>query len=236
MSVRWITWAWEQECSNAGEKLTLIALADHAGESGSAFPGCARLGEKTGQGESTIRRHLDSLEAAGMLERERRRRPDGTLGTYAYQLLNQRSDRAVVEPTTAHFEHHQRSPVSGSPALTRERAEPSVPNRQVEPSVFLLDADFEAFWATYGRVGPKKDARKGYEAARKKASAIEIQQGLERWVAYWAQPGAAKVKWPQGWLTEERWNDDPPVFNGSPKMSKGAQSMINVLRREGKLQ
>jgi DNA-binding transcriptional ArsR family regulator len=212
MSVRWITWAWDQNCGSAARKLLLVALADHAGEEGSAFPGTGRLAEKTGMGNSTVRRHLDALEKDGFVTRDRRRRGDGTLGTYLYQLVDQRSPSSGGPALTV--EHHQRSPLSGSPALTVERAEPSFPNRQIEPSVLCIDLDveFERFWSAYGRVGPKKKARECWLKALKKTGGDPepILNGVVAWRAYWDTPGAANVKWPQGWLTEERWNDPPP--------------------------
>lgn len=72
------------------------------------------------------------------------------------------------------------------------------------------DPDFMCFWQMYGRVGPRKVAWECWQRARRKAPAEAIIAGLERWVVYWQQPGAAAVKWPQGWLNEERWNDEPP--------------------------
>lgn len=227
MSVRWITWAWDQECSNAAEKLTLIALADHAGEDGRAFPGCARLAEKTGSGNRTVRRHLDNLETAGLLTRERRRRADGTMGTYTYQLV----EDPAANLATGQDDHDQRPPVAGSPAATGGRAEPSSLNRQ-EPSATARSEDdgaFEVFWGVYGRPGSKQVARKFWNQARKTATASEIQQGLDRWKVYWALPGAAKMKWPQGWLRERRWEATPPPIQLSTATS--ASSHMDAIRR-----
>ena|SRR6478735_7402227 len=74
------------------------------------------------------------------------------------------------------------------------------------------DQEFMRFWQTYGRVGPRKVAWQCWLKAVRKAAPADIIAGLERWVTYWQQPGASAVKWPQGWLNEERWNDDPPTF------------------------
>jgi DNA-binding transcriptional ArsR family regulator len=226
--VRWITLAWDQECTNAAEKLTLIALADHAGEDGRAFPGCARLAEKTGSGERTVRRHLDQLEENGQLTRERRRRADGSLGTYMYQLV---ADPAATLASGQNG-HDQRPTGPGSPAATGGRAEPSVPNRQSEPSalvhVEVVDEQFERFWALYRKTGPKKVAHRGWEKAIKAgATPDELIEGLQRWMAYWESPGAAKIKWPQGWFTEERWKDSPPVALPQRNISTSAQSLLD---------
>jgi len=142
VSVKAMTWAWAQPTSNAGQKLVLLALADHAGEDFTCYPSSAKLSEKTGLGAGTVRRYIDALEADGKVEKvERRRRPDGTLGTWVYRLVQR-------APATTGEADDQRAPgttgnrlpvVTGertsahrcaSPARTGARAEPSV-----EPSM-----------------------------------------------------------------------------------------------------
>lgn len=71
---------------------------------------------------------------------------------------------------------------------------------------------FMQFWEMYGRCGPRKVAWETWcKHVAAGASPDAILEGLARWVAYWLTPGVASVKWPQGWLNERRWEDDPPV-------------------------
>jgi hypothetical protein len=77
-------------------------------------------------------------------------------------------------------------------------------------STSALQDAFELFWTTYRRTGSKKVARDCWFRAVKKDAPAVILAGLERWMAYWDSPEATKIKWPQGWLNEERWRDDPP--------------------------
>lgn len=56
----------------AGEKLVLLCLADFADDDGTCWPGIELLMERTGMAERTVREHLKRLEAAALLERERR--------------------------------------------------------------------------------------------------------------------------------------------------------------------
>jgi hypothetical protein len=226
MSVEWIGWAWKQDCSSAGEKLTLIALADHAGVDGVAWPATARLSERTGQGRSSIQRQLNGLEDKGLLRREHRFREDGSQTSSVIRLG---STGGVPDRDGGAPNREGRGPqieTGGCSPVTHH--EPSL-----EPSVrtvtSLHDAGFELFWATYGKVGPKKVARQCWDRALKKATVEEIQDGLERWVAYWRSPGAAKVKWPQGWLNEERWNDVPPTALASMPKVNAAEAYL--LRR-----
>ncbi len=84
-----MAWAWEQP-TKTGHKLVLLALADHAGEDMTCFPSTARLAEKTGFSVRTVRAYLDDLEReAFVIKLRRRRRPDGTLGTWLYRLNSQ---------------------------------------------------------------------------------------------------------------------------------------------------
>jgi hypothetical protein len=79
MSNRALTWAFEQAVEPAGAKFVLVALADGAGdEDYSCISGQERLARMTGQGVRTVRRHLDDLERAGLIVRERRKRKDGS--------------------------------------------------------------------------------------------------------------------------------------------------------------
>lgn len=71
MSVQAMAWAIEQqEVRDATARHVLLALANYADNEGrSAFPSTAKLERDTGLSESTIRRKLDALEQAGLIEK-----------------------------------------------------------------------------------------------------------------------------------------------------------------------
>jgi hypothetical protein len=89
-----------------------------------------------------------------------------------------------------------------------------------------LDEAFERFWVTYDRTGSKQTAREYWIKALKVTGGDPepIQAGLERWMAYWRSPGAAKMKWPQGWLRKKTWEGNPPgrVNGNTPRDSLNA--------------
>lgn len=91
-----------------------------------------------------------------------------------------------------------------------------------------LDTAFEKFWETYRRTGPKKTARASWKVATSKSTPAEIQAGLELWIAYWDTPGATSVKWPQGWLSQERWKGPPPPIQIQRKPSQREQRMAGL--------
>ena len=71
---------------NPTETLLLVALADHVGADDRAWPSVRRLASAARCSPRTARRHLESLETKGAIERNRRRREDGSHSTYEYRL------------------------------------------------------------------------------------------------------------------------------------------------------
>lgn len=86
MSVQAITWAYQQHLP-MGCKATLVALANHADGDGVCYPGQVRLAQMIGCSERALRRYLQALEGAGMIERTQRRRADGSRTSDQYSLI-----------------------------------------------------------------------------------------------------------------------------------------------------
>lgn len=114
----------------SGRKFVAMALADYADEAWSCFPSVEQLARYTSQGEKTVRDHLDALESAGVLTRERQRRDDGTLGRYRFKL--QRRNLPVAE--IANGEKHP-EPAAKSATHNPQR-EPSSVVAEREPTQF----------------------------------------------------------------------------------------------------
>ena len=235
MSVRWITWAWGQKCTNAAEKLTLVALADHCGEDGTAFPGAGRLADKTGSSERTVRRHLDQLETDGKLTRQRRRRRDGTMGTYTYTLVEEPPDNLTAGQSD------RRSPsaspadiaVSAGPPDTDVRAEPSAlfePSEEPsDDNVVAIDVlSFDAFWSAYPNKKGKGEARGVFDKLSKRDRADAIIGARRHAQCMDDHPG--RFIMPQGpvWLTKRRWEDDEPL---SPPPRRGDNPYIDIYQQ-----
>lgn len=106
----------------------------------------------------------------------------------------------------------------------------------VEPSGWQLDEWFERFWEAYGKVGPRKKAHECFVAAVKRGHDPRvIVDGLVKWVRYWSSPGAAKQKWPQGFLNQDYFLDEPPAVRVERKAMPGRSGIEAALsRRERK--
>lgn len=93
MSVRIMTLVWDLDLPTL-EKLVLLALADCASDEGECWPSISTLCRKTGAGERTIQRSINSLVAAGVLHR---------------QLVTGKSNRYWVNP------RHSGTPATQTP-------------------------------------------------------------------------------------------------------------------------
>lgn len=95
---------------------------------------------------------------------------------------------------------------------------------------------FATFWASYPKKQALPAARRAFKAAVKKASAIGIIEGLDRWLPYWqARNEPQFVPMASTWLNQERWNDqpDPLPCSQAPRLSKGAQAAVAYRERMG---
>jgi len=131
MSVLAMTWAWGRSVGHPAQKLVLMALADHADDRGICHPGIERIAQKVELAPRTVRRYLGQLEEDGHIQRRRRRRKNGTLGTYQYRLRiprqeeDQRPSAASGLPRPVAVSDQWPSQVHTS-GLSSGRAEPSV--------------------------------------------------------------------------------------------------------------
>jgi len=68
MSFQAMTWAIEQPCTSAGQKLVLLMLANHSnGHTGQCNPSHKLLAQECAMGVSTLKGHLLDLQGAGYL-------------------------------------------------------------------------------------------------------------------------------------------------------------------------
>lgn len=89
MAFEWMAWAVKQKVGKPVSKAVLIALCNYADENGLCYPSINKIKEITENGERAIRNALEHLEAEGFIKRgDRRRRKDGTLSVYEYQMLS----------------------------------------------------------------------------------------------------------------------------------------------------
>lgn len=80
-----MAWASEQTTGSGVRKAVLLALANAANHhTGRCHPSVRRICEETEFGSTAVKNALAELTATGLIWRQRRRREDGSLGTYQY--------------------------------------------------------------------------------------------------------------------------------------------------------
>jgi len=196
MSLRALTWAWEQELTNPSEKLVLLAIADHANDDGMCWPSMSHVAERCLLSTRQIQRITEQLVDYGLVTRERRKRPDGTLGTYTYTLNIHRTP--MSGPT-------------GHPRPVVHRTPVSAQNRHNRTVIESTHDHFDRFWQLYPRKIAKQKCSRWWQRNADMVSPV-ILTGIQRWADYWQQSNTETryIPHPYTWLTQERWYDDPP--------------------------
>lgn len=96
MSIRVMTWVWEQSRSAGADRLVLLAIADSANDAGrDAYPSLTTIAKKANLDKRTAQRSIRNLEALGELAIE----PGaGMRGTNRYRVLIHRGWRPTTPP------------------------------------------------------------------------------------------------------------------------------------------
>ncbi len=116
-----MTWAYAQDIPLSSAKFVLVTLANYADEDGYCFPSQQTLARDTSQTDRNVRRHLELLEAAGILIRERRHDKNGHRKSDGFHLVGYKS---LPDNLSTRDE--------GLPDIT---AEPTGQNRQSLPDI-----------------------------------------------------------------------------------------------------
>lgn len=168
-----------------------------------------QLAKEAKEGRDAIRTALKELETGGYLVRTRERDAEGKWVTVTelHETPGQTSDwkSGVGDPTV------------GTPGAV-VNTEPKTENEELSPQPPAEDDVFAAFYAAYPRHVGRKDARRAWDKAVKKARADEILNALADRIRWWKASGTAtdKIPHPATWLNGERWLDEiEPVVKPS---------------------
>lgn len=236
MSVQAITQALAIQGVSPSEKLLLMVLANYADADFSCWPSVKRLCADTGMGERTVQRSLKSLESAGLVKRDERRRPDGSRTSDRLTLVF--DGGANLTPPPANLSPTPRQIDTTPPQICHPPPANLAPLTSFEPSAEpsaepserkrALAAEFDVFWAAYPSKVDKAKAEKCFPKARKRASLERMLEAIE--YARQRSPMWRDNKFcnPTTWLNNERWNDEFPQYE--PFSAKGRQRHDNFGR------
>lgn len=153
MSNRALTWAWAQDCQLPSVKLVLVALADHAKDSGECWPSITRIASMTGLSRATVFRCLEQLTGMGLIEQL----PEaGKVNRYCLAMLDPSHGKTPITSDPSHGEtgtrlmvrphpsHGETDPSHGETRTIKNPKEPKgEPKRKLaldwEPDAALLE-------------------------------------------------------------------------------------------------
>ena len=237
MSVQAITGALAMTGIGASEKFLLVVLANYADADFSCWPSVKRLCADTGMGERTVQRSLKALEAAGLVKRDERRRPDGSRTSDRLTLVfdggaNLTPPPVNLAPTPRRFDTTPPQichppPADLAPLTTFEPTiEPSIEPSEKRASE--IDAAFDRFWAAYPSKLDKVYARKVFPKALKKTSLDRMLMAIDHARQHSPAWRDNVFLHPSTWLNKERWNDE--FRTQEPFSAKGRQRLDNFGR------
>lgn len=230
MSVQAITAAFAFDAPSSNAKLVLLALANYADEDGVCYPSVKRLATMTGLSDRSVRYALQALVDAGAMDRNHRRRADGSRTSDEYRLhipaangaaSEQEARPAASKPSKRQILHKQAARGAGlttfEPSAEPKAITPQTPIGQLAALIFQLQPkDF--------RRSTRPDIAQALEAAVKRGGAkADIHAALK---AYYALPDSRKeggqyAKGAHRIINLDRWRDflpspEPPAKPVTP--------------------
>ncbi len=252
MSTEAMNWVWQHSQAAGTARLVMLALADHADENWSCYPGLELLATKCRVSERTVERGLDELVDLGELRidlhcggsphrrfKSPRHRPNRyvMVGRQSVDPPPEWVDRPGASGSTDSPEWVDISGKSGSTLLSTEPSlEPSV-GPSVEPERGAQSEKRARSPRKRGSPLPQdftisEDLRAW---ALKSTPTVDADCETEKFVDYWraeAGPGRFKLDWDAAWRTWMRraveWSRTGSR-NGSGALSKQDQELAAAL-------
>lgn len=233
MSGQALIWAANVRGLAPATKIVLIQLAErHNKDTGRCDPKIQRLAEDCEMSRASLMRHLATLEDVGFITRVSQGLENGGRASNQYDLhmsetirdgqrsqietggkgLNSDGQRSQTEGAKVST---VRPPYSIEPVLNLKEPDAHPRDDDLFPAKDLptkkkADEPFERFWKVYPKKVGKPGAQRNFDRAlRSGADPAEIIAGAERYATAMAGKDPGFVKHPQGWLSDQRWLDQP---------------------------
>lgn len=214
MSFEWIAKVEKFKTGAPSKKAVILALASFADEEGRCHPSIKKIGEITEQSESTIKRALCDLVQGGFIKKlRRRRRKNGNLSVYEYQILtrgqcDQRSNQLQSKMTPElEVKMPPQEPVIPEPII--------IPHQEANNQRKEFQDEFEEFWLSVwvpfdmGK-GSKQVALKKFIDHRNKGVSYEkIERGGKEYIDF-CHRTKCRTKHVSTWISQCGWEDEHP--------------------------
>lgn len=204
------------EAPGASALLLLFILAEYAGADGLCFPSQCTLSERSRLSVRAVRDNLAALEGAGLIERDRRTRKDGTRSSdrirLTYYVPEQPAESASCEDINRQndVEDNRRQTARQPAAVAGLTTFEPVSESITSPRKREVAVDFEKWWEVYPRKAEKAGALKLFEriVRTRAATSDELIAAAQRYAIQTHGRDLAMVKNPTTWLQRECWKPD----------------------------
>ena len=134
MSIRVLTRVWANSKASGGDLLVLLAIADHANDSGEAWPSVPVLAQRSRLSDRQTRRVLGRLEESGELKRIRSN--GGRNRSNRYQILIEENPDKI---TMTKLPCKNNSDICDTKTLTLATKNPVTDDRGIKPSITISE-------------------------------------------------------------------------------------------------
>jgi hypothetical protein len=140
--------------------------------------------------------------------------------------------RIIIKEIAAHDDPDETKPdhESSTTETTLFPDDLPPPAKAKAPQRSAIDESFDVWWQQYPKKVEKAAARKAYHriVSKGEASPEELLSGVMKYAAAQTGKDPKYTKYPQGWLNDARWTDEP---DPAPSASFGASSRSQQPRR-----
>lgn len=229
MSLDAMLWALNTRVGRAAKKLTLIALAERAGTSATAWPSIAWIAEKAELDRKTVISALDSLQESGLISDTGERKGvtggvkvyklnmSGTLDFGSYTETVPKTGSFTGETEAVPFFDGSSTVFPGSSTVFpykqyQKRDTEPVRNHTEpvnEPVKDKLPQGFVDFWNLYpkhSRKGGKANCLKIWANKKLESQAQQILEHLAWQKQDWARSDNKWVQMPSSYLNDAKWD------------------------------
>ena len=161
-----------------------------------AWPSRSRIEAELGISRGALNKHLDIIEMAGWISRDR---GDSKTNTRYYikfpkfvevELLGSSRDELGSSPDELGVVHEVNT------------------NKQSNKQTNNYSVQFEEFWKLYPRKLAKKKAEESFKKAVKVVDSKDIIAGLKKYLTVWAGKEHDFIPHASTWLNQHRWEDE----------------------------
>lgn len=220
-------------------KLVWLAIASRANPEGVAWPSRQTVADETGVSKASVARALPELRSAGLLTWTQAIAKDGTpCGPNTYRVQGVSHTDTPLSQSDTPLSHTDTpgasqgdTGVSHTETLRRPiKEEPK--KKTLAPAAATTQNDkFDEFWDAYPRKKDKGKARTAWTKALKRADADTIIAGAKAY-AHTPVEDPKYLKYPQGWLTGERWTDEPDKPTAPEPLTPGSSAWNNNITQQ----